>query len=410
MQLQALAVVVAAAMLAGKDGCGELQLSRPTTMLRSENAYLYPSYYYPTHMRFVVPVDTFKTSAASVAFESVPIFKAYAGYPPCYRQPSLVVVNSQTILAFVGKPRMHGNLSQSLQTLPETLNVVVDVSAGADCDCNAEGRNNTYCSGTNDGFPFYIYVKRSADAGVTWSPQQLLFNGSADYLAGMYDPVSDLVHLFVQINGGSVALFTSADRGVTFGPYRLVQLSDAACGGAIPTCGHGIVVDPRLCLPSDPTCGGKAGRLVMPVVCHNKAITTITASAADVACPGCYSGLAVSDDAGATWQVTAVSQQEGTRESTAVQLLASSGAPGPSLYVSERNMGNATGNREYARSDDGGSSFSMHLEWHRCRTSTPKTGLASWRESAGVILTTLVRTQCIESYSLLRPPVLLAQT
>lgn len=41
----------------------------------------------------------FALSAAN-AFSSVPVFQAYVGYPPCFRQPVLVVLNATSVLAF----------------------------------------------------------------------------------------------------------------------------------------------------------------------------------------------------------------------------------------------------------------------------------------------------------------------
>ena len=96
------------------------------------------------------------------------------------------------------------------------------------------------------------------------------------------------------------------------------------------------------------------GRLVMPFVCHAAKMVR-----GDVACPGCGSCLLLSDDAGVTWRYGAVSAQEGTREASPVQLRAAPSAKGAKLWLTERSMGNETGARMRAGSEDGGESFAF---------------------------------------------------
>jgi hypothetical protein len=48
---------------------------------------------------------------------STPIFQAYKGYPPCFRQPVLVVINPQTLLAFAGTTATNALLISLLPSL-----------------------------------------------------------------------------------------------------------------------------------------------------------------------------------------------------------------------------------------------------------------------------------------------------
>jgi len=102
-------------------------------------------------------------------------------YPTCYRQPVLIIIDDKNIIAFV------------------------------------EGRNNSYCSGTADGSPSSIRLRRSSDGGVSWTPpEQVLYTGKCDFLAAVHDATSGRTHLFIQ-EPASGALYTySDDKGATW--------------------------------------------------------------------------------------------------------------------------------------------------------------------------------------------------
>ena len=177
----------------------------------------------------------------------------------------------------------------------------------------------------------------------------------------MYDPATEQVHVLIQENSTAVLHAVSRDFGETWSTPVQITIS-STFAFQLPGCAHGIVVQGSLC--SEPTCGGTAGRLLLPFVCHAKANGLARARATgDVACPGCFSCIVWSDDHGATWAVGAASTQEGTRESGLAQLVlgvaAGDGAGAPAaIYASERNMGATPGTREHAVSLDSGASFS----------------------------------------------------
>jgi sialidase-1 len=250
-------------------------------------------------------------------FNTVPVFQAYVGFPPCYRQPVLVVIDERTVLAF------------------------------------AEGRNNSYCSGTSDGNMKYIVLRRSLDGGQTWLSQQTIFSSpQIDYLAAVYDPAQGgAAHLMIQQGSATVLHSASADEGVTWSSPAAMNIS-SNFSSQLPGCGHGIIIDGALC--AEPTCGGTAGRIVVPFVCRGAA----SAPAGDVACPGCYSCAVLSDDHGLSWRVGAASTQDGTRESGIAQLHLPSRDGRATIYSSERNMGANTGYRLHAVSSDSAATFS----------------------------------------------------
>ena len=105
--------------------------------------------------------------AVSAYSKPLPVFEAYKGYPPCYRQPLLVPTGNNNLVVFV------------------------------------EGRNNSYCSGTNDGNIQTIEMKTSSDGGATWSDMVTLFTGHVDFLAATYDG-QGTVHLMVRVRASGV--------------------------------------------------------------------------------------------------------------------------------------------------------------------------------------------------------------
>lgn len=155
----------------------------------------------------------------------------------------------------------------------------------------------------------------------------------------------------IQDNSATVLYTVSTDRGVTWPTPAALNIS-SSFASQLPGCAHGISVSGALC--KEPSCGGAAGRLLVPFVCHTKAAA---APSGDVACPGCYSCVVWSGDHGASWAVGAASNQEGTRESGLVQLRGGNPASA-TVYASERNMGASPGHREHAVSTDAGATYS----------------------------------------------------
>jgi hypothetical protein len=270
---------------------------------------------------------------SAAAAPGTTLFAAYSGYPPCFRQPLIVALDARRLVAF------------------------------------AEGRNNSYCSGAADGSNSSIHSRMSVDGGATWSaPLELLHAPpQPDYLSAIAT-ASGRVHLFVETSPN--LQLTSEDGGATFSAPAPVKIALPKGYSATPGVASGIQLDGALC--AEPTCGGRAGRLVVAWVCHAAASAALAAAtgeeaaarlrSTDVSCAGCFSCLATSDDDGATWAIApgAVSAQDGSREASLAQLASSAvpGASGAVVYASERNMGSAPGTRWHAISTDSGASFS----------------------------------------------------
>ena len=251
---------------------------------------------------------------------TVAVFEAYSGsYPPCFREPVLLKTSSD---------------GQSLLAL-------------------AVGRNKSVdCSGAGDGPPpFLIVLRASSDGGQTWGTRStLLTSGGIDFLGGVWDGASS-AHLFIQ-DGAKILHSTVAADGSSVSPLVPVTPKlPAGVASAVPAVTVGLRLRGDLC--SEPTCAGAVGRFIIPFICH--AAAPAAAASRDVACPGCRSCLLLSDD-GNSWRFGAVSEQDGSREASAVQV-AGAAAGGAALWVTERAMGNETGSRLYALSADGGESF-----------------------------------------------------
>jgi len=267
------------------------------------------------------------TEVKDIDFSQTPgitLFKAYNGYPPCFRQPLIVSLDSSRLIVF------------------------------------AEGRNNSYCSGSADGSNSSIHSRYSEDGGLTWSPMQELYHAPPmpDYLSAVSDPSTGSVHLFIQTSPN--LQLTTLDGGKTFSDPKPVSITIPTGYSATPGVATGITISGDLC--SESTCAGTTGRLVVAWVCHKTANNNrLRISSADVSCKGCFSCLATSDDQGKTWNISAVSTQEGSREASIAQLDAKV-YPGSStsavIYASERNMGASSGIRWHAVSTDSGKSFS----------------------------------------------------
>ena len=253
----------------------------------------------------------------------VALWTAYTDATRCFRQPLLVRTPS-ALLAFVeGRPGI------------------------------------SWCSGTDwpDAPDFPILVRRSLDGGATWAPQAELTRGNLDFLVAVYDEVVGRVALLVQLGDDGVIQLDSLDDGATFSAPRNASISvppGAQLASLIPGVGHGLQLSARYCL--DPTCAGLAGRLVLPFVA-----TLVGPVANDTACGTCSTALVVSDDHGDTWQLAAVSEQNGSREAALVQLNSEDFATlGAVVFAAERNLGNATGVRLHALSTDGASNFRQY--------------------------------------------------
>ena len=285
----------------------------------------------PATMRAFAPsvASLLLLRAASASGPGQTLFSAYAGYPPCFRQPIIV--------SLPGSPRLVAF---------------------------AEGRNNSYCSGSADGSNSSIHVRYSGDGGASWSPRAELLHAppQPDYLSAVAS-ASGAVHLFVQSSPN--LQLTSRDGGATWSAPAPVKVALPPGYAATPGVASGIQLSGALC--AEPTCGGAAGRLVVAWVCHKGKVEGGRAPPppppprlSDVSCAGCFSCLATSDDDGATWTVGAVSTQDGSREASLAQLASATvpGASGAVIYASERNMGATPGTRWHAVSADSGASFS----------------------------------------------------
>ena len=220
-----------------------------------------------------------------------------------------------------------------------------------------EGRPGiAYCSGTDwpDAPDFPILLRRSLDSGTTWAAPQELTRGNLDFLVAVYDAAASRVALLVQLGDDGVIQLDSRDDGASWSAPRNVSVSvppGISLASLIPGVGHGLQIDARYCL--DATCAGHAGRLVLPFVA-----TLQGPVANDTACGTCSTALVVSDDHGDSWNLAAVSEQNGSREAALVQLNSQDFATlGAVVYAAERNLGNATGTRLHALSTNGGDSF-----------------------------------------------------
>jgi len=259
-------------------------------------------------------------SAAATLDNGTVLWTAYSGASTCYRQP-LLVKASRALLAFV------------------------------------EGRPGIpYCSGTfyPDAPDFPILLRTSADGGATWTPEAQLTRGNLDFLVAVYDPAAARVHLLVQQGDTGTIQLTSDDAGATWSaPAPVVVAAPAGVfASLIPGVGHGLALSARYCV--DASCGGRAGRLVVPFVA-----TRVGPVSNDTACGTCATALVVSDDGGATWALGAVSDQNGSREAALAQLdSADFTTLFPVVYAAERNLGAAPGVRLHAESTDGGATFS----------------------------------------------------
>ena len=199
--------------------------------------------------------------AAAYAPNPQPLWTAYTDATRCFRQPLLVATRT-ALLAFVeGRPGI------------------------------------AYCSGTDwpaaPDFP--IFVRASKDGGSTWAPPVRITDGNLDFLVAVFDPAAGRTHLLVQqVDTGTIRT-TSADDGASWSPpvAVAVQAPAGVYSALIPGVGHGLALDARFCL--DPTCGGTAGRLVVPFVA-----TRVGPVSNDTACGTCATALVWSDDGGET--------------------------------------------------------------------------------------------------------------
>lgn len=293
----------------------------PTTVQQIEENTLLPFFMAPSAAFLLA----FLSSVHGLTLgPGVDLFAAYsgkAGYPTCYRQPVLTVLNGTHLVAF------------------------------------AEGRMNTFCSGSADGSNSSIWVRSSGDSGSTWSEAAMLYDAppQPDYLSAVYDATTGRVLLFIQTSPN--LQLTSDDAGVTWSKPAPVVISLPSGYSATPGVAHGIQIQGALC--GEPTCGGTVGRLVVAWVCHAKKSTPTTPTLLrDTSCPGCFSCLATSDNGGASWEIApggVSTAQEGSREASLVQLKSTSTATATAtVYASERNMGAAPGTRWHAISTDSG--------------------------------------------------------
>ncbi|MFE5871510.1 exo-alpha-sialidase [Streptomyces roseifaciens] len=265
------------------------------------------------------------TGSPPAAFEEQVLFKAGQeaddGAYACFRIPALAITARGTVLAF------------------------------------AEGRKGD-CSDATD---IDVVVKRSADAGRTWSPLQVVDEGRGD-THGNPAPVVDA-------RSGRITLLTTYNKGRPGGgncdvpcdrtPHLQYSDDDGASWSAPQDItrdlrppgwnswyatgpGHGI----RL------TRGPHHGRLVVGLNAESHDGTRVRAN---------HAALALSDDGGAHWRLGAVDTHEITPEGTYGQkpseLTLAERSDG-SVYAGGREQdGTELGNRDFAVSPDGGTGF-----------------------------------------------------
>ena len=275
-------------------------------------------------MRAVALASALACGRADVPLTS--LWQAYTGWPTCYRQPLLLRTGGTLLAVVEGRPGI------------------------------------AWCSGTDwPSVPdFPILVRTSNDAGATWSPAVNITRGNLDFLVAVVDAAGvsgspGRVLLLLQQGDTGVVQTHSDDGGATWSAVAPAALTTPPGYDAlIPGVGHGMQVSAARCL--DASCGGLAGRLVLPFVATKSGPVSN-----DTACGTCATALVVSDDGGATWALAAVSEQNGSREAALVQLdSAAAGTVGAAVYAAERNLGNSTGTRWHALSLDGGRSFARY--------------------------------------------------
>jgi len=200
-------------------------------------------------------------AAASYTPVVIPLWTAYTDATRCFRQP-LLVKTGTALLAFVeGRPGI------------------------------------SYCSGTDwpaaPDFP--IFVRASKDDGASWGAPVRITDGNLDFLVAVFDPAAQTTHLLVQQGDAGTIRTASTDDGATWSPpvAVAVQAPAGVFSALIPGVGHGLALSANYCL--DPTCGGTAGRLVVPFVA-----TRVGPVSNDTACGTCATALVWSDDGGET--------------------------------------------------------------------------------------------------------------
>jgi hypothetical protein len=250
----------------------------------------------------------------------VELWTAYTGWPTCYRQPLLLRTLTHLLVFVEGRPGI------------------------------------PYCSGTfwPDVQDFPILVRASSDDGSSFGAAVNITRGSLDFLVAVHDEQTDAVLLLVQQGDSGTILLRGSGDGSSWSAPQPLNISQPGFASLIPGVGHGLQVSPRFCL--DPSCSGLAGRLLVPFVA-----TLVGPVSNDTACGTCATALLSSDDHGESWQLAAVSEQNGSREAALVQLdSAAFSTLGAVIYAAERNLGNTTGSRWHAVSTNGGRSFSQY--------------------------------------------------
>ena len=236
------------------------------------------------------------------------------------------------------------------------------------------------------GHPIDILMAQSEDAGKTWQRQQVIFEqeGAAAILGPILEVratgvvlvpfwkmsigvTNDLGYFHKHAeHGGIFWLLESSDDGRTWSAPRHVAPQPNGKGwiGWPNNCVHGIEL----------ARGPHTGRLVMPAFLYKEG--------APGQVPGVRGGLLYSDDRAQTWRTGAV-LPDGSDEVSLVQTTRDS------IYVSYRKNTRATGKRHFARSGDGGETFSQHGEHQDlpCRNlHAGLTGHASLGRAGGHVL------------------------
>jgi sialidase-1 len=267
--------------------------------------------------------------AATQLPERQDIFVPSARYP-CFRQPIIVTSNPERthILAFAENRNV--SACDPAATMSPSIGEPLEVGS--------------------------LLLRRSTDSGKTWLPMQSLYfrpGLNIDFLTAVVDKQKGRVWLVVR-EPKSLTMFTSDDEGASWSePKAMPNITswspDISSKSLKPGCAHGMQVEKGLCGGGD--CK-EAGRLVLPFVCVN---TSASGSHSDKGCTTCLACNIYSDDAGISWNLGGVGQP-GTRESQLAQVWSKTSST--ELYINERNMGKTPGHRMYARSNDGGETYS----------------------------------------------------